>query len=116
MSSIPSTLRSSDGTWGITGGSRGMVRFGPEPRTSGSWLASTAKAIAGVAGAALAPTGLGAAAGGLAGVGNIPADAGVLLAEQVRIQREMQIVTMISNVEKSKHETEMAPVRNLRVG
>jgi hypothetical protein len=92
-----------------------MVRFGPEPRTSGNWLASTAKAIAGVASAALAPTGLGAA-GSLAGVGNIPADAGLLLAEQVRIQREMQIVTMISNVEKSKHETEMAPVRNLRVG
>jgi hypothetical protein len=116
MSSIPTTLRSSDGTWGVASGSQGMLRFGPEPRSGGSWVASATKALAGVAAAAFAPTGLGAAAGGIAGVGNIPADAGLLLAEQVRIQREMQIVTMISNVEKSKHETEMAPVRNLRVG
>lgn len=116
MSSIPSILRGVDGTWGIGGGAQGTVRFGPEPRAAGNWLTSAAKAAAGLAGAALAPTGLGAVAGGLAGVGNIPADAGVLLAEQVKIQQQMQIVTMISNVEKSKHETEMAPVRNLRVG
>ena len=116
MSSIPTTLRASDGTWGIAGGSQGTIRMAPEPRASGSWLASAAKAVAGVATSALGPTGLGGVAGGLGGIGGIPADAGLLLAEQVRIQREMQIVTMISNVEKSKHETEMAPVRNLRVG
>ena len=39
-----------------------------------------------------------------------------LLQQQIEIQRVMQIVSMASNVERSKHETEMAPIRNMRVG
>jgi hypothetical protein len=39
-----------------------------------------------------------------------------LLGMQIEIQRQMQVVSMISNVAKSQHEMEMAPVRNMRVG
>ena len=39
-----------------------------------------------------------------------------LIAAQVEIQKEMQITSMISNIEKSKHETKMTPIRNIRVG
>jgi hypothetical protein len=39
-----------------------------------------------------------------------------LLNKQLEVQKEMMMTSMISNVNKSKHETEMAPVRNIRVG
>ena len=39
-----------------------------------------------------------------------------LLQMQIEAQRELQMVSMISNVEKSKHETQMAAIRNIRVG
>ena len=39
-----------------------------------------------------------------------------LIALQLQAQMEMQQVSMISNVEKSRHETRMTPVRNIRVG
>ena len=39
-----------------------------------------------------------------------------LLQMQIEAQKELQIVSMISNVEKSKHETQMAAIRNIRVG
>jgi hypothetical protein len=43
------------------------------------------------------------------------ADFSFFIAEQQRVQREMLEVTLVSNVMKSRHETEMAPVRNVRV-
>jgi hypothetical protein len=39
-----------------------------------------------------------------------------LISTQIQVQRDMQLYTMISNLERSRHETEMAPVRNMRVG
>lgn len=39
-----------------------------------------------------------------------------LLREQVEAQRQMQVINFHSNVEKSKHETRMAPIRNIRAG
>ena len=39
-----------------------------------------------------------------------------LIEMQMDFQRQMQEVTMLSNIEKSKHESRMAPIRNIRVG
>jgi hypothetical protein len=49
-------------------------------------------------------------------VGSGGEDLTQLLNMQIQIQREMQVVSMISNIAKSQHEMEMAPVRNMRVG
>lgn len=38
-----------------------------------------------------------------------------LLNQQMEVQLAMQTTSMQSNVEKSKHETRMAPIRNIRV-
>ena len=39
-----------------------------------------------------------------------------ILATQIETQNQMQLVSLYSNIEKSKHETQMAAVRNVRVG
>lgn len=39
-----------------------------------------------------------------------------LLNQQIQIQQLMQTVSMASNIARSQHETEMAPIRNMRVG
>lgn len=39
-----------------------------------------------------------------------------LLNKQIEAQQQMQLVSMESNIEKSKHETQMAAIRNVRVG
>lgn len=46
----------------------------------------------------------------------IDGDYAELLNKQIEMQQQMQLVTMQSNIEKSRHETQMAPVRNIRVG
>lgn len=46
---------------------------------------------------------------------NIPAFGEDLLAAQIQAQIEMQQITMISNVERSKHESKMAAIRNMRL-
>ena len=52
-------------------------------------------------------------------VGNaagINAENQALINAQIEAQKQMQLVSLISNIEKSKHETQMAAVRNIRVG
>ena len=39
-----------------------------------------------------------------------------LINAQLEAQRQMQLVSLYSNIEKSKHETQMAAVRNIRAG
>jgi hypothetical protein len=39
-----------------------------------------------------------------------------LLQKQIEMQEQLQLVTMESNIEKSKHESKMAAVRNIRAG
>ncbi len=59
------------------------------------------------------------AAGGLLGGAGSVLDVGTLtslLQQQIQVQREMQVISMHSNIAKSQHEAEMAPVRNMRVG
>jgi hypothetical protein len=46
----------------------------------------------------------------------VGADYSALIGAQLQAQKEMQVVSMVSNVEKSKHETQMAAIRNIRVG
>ena len=84
------------------------MRSAPEPRSSlGSWAQTAGSAIASTA---TSLTGIGA--GLLSGGGDVTS----LLNQQIQIQQVMQTVSMISNVERSRHETEMAPIRNMRVG
>jgi len=93
--------------------SHGLGRAGsfiPEPanRRGNSFVSSllqtTAQAVGGMTGMA-----------GL-GVGGIDSQYAALLEQQMQNQMQMQLVSMVSNTEKAKHETHMAPVRNLKVG
>ena len=58
------------------------------------------------------------AAGGVAGqyISNMATTNNELIMMQIQMQQEMQKTSMISNIEKSKHETKMAPIRNIKVG
>lgn len=38
-----------------------------------------------------------------------------LIATQMEMQKEMQVTSMVSNIEKSKHESKMSAIRNIRV-
>lgn len=58
---------------------------------------------------------LGAVSGGVSGVSGIDPSYVQLLNKQIETQQQMQLVTMESNVEKSRHETLMSAIRNVRV-
>ena len=58
-----------------------------------------------------ATSALAGAAGGASSLGEYSD----LINMQIQMQQEMMTVTMVSNIEKSQHETRMAPVRNIRV-
>jgi hypothetical protein len=87
---------------GLNVGGSILARALPEPRSS---LAQWGKAAVNT-GMDAVGTLLGSGSSDLAGLINM----------QIQIQREMQMVSMISNIAKSQHEMEMAPVRNMRVG
>lgn len=38
-----------------------------------------------------------------------------LIKQQIEVQQELQATSMVSNIERSKHETNMAAIRNIRV-
>jgi hypothetical protein len=80
-----------------------LQRFAPEPSNRLGF--SVQRALGGVASFALD------AAGSFAGIDPGYVD---LINQQIMVQQQMQLVSMESNVEKSKHETMMAPIRNLR--
>jgi len=87
---------------GLNVGGSVLARALPEPRSSlAQW------------GEAVVDTGMDAVGSML---GSNSAELTQLLNMQIQIQREMQIISMASNVSKSQHETEMAPIRNMRVG
>lgn len=87
---------------GLSVGGSMLARALPEPRSSLSqW------------GQAAVNTGMGAV-GTLLGTGG--SELTDLLNMQIQIQREMQVISMASNIAKSQHEMEMAPTRNMRVG
>jgi hypothetical protein len=83
------------------------MRFPPEPRSSlGSWATS---AVSAVGGAVSSLAGVATGFGDTSEITN-------LLNQQIYIQQIMQTVSMASNIARSQHETEMAPIRNMRVG
>lgn len=81
-----------------------LGEFQPEPETT----------------ARLDFTGLLKMAGGIANnvaAGEVPgldAPYQELLNKQIEVQQQMMLMSMSSNIEKSKHETQMAAVRNIR--
>lgn len=79
-------------------------RFIPAPRTKSTFDA-VLDVMSGIAGNIAKTAGLG-----------VGGDYQGLITVQLEAQKQMMLVSMISNVEKSKHETQMAPVRNIRVG
>jgi len=91
----------------LVAGAGKLLRFIPEPKTK---LGSTFKTILDV--------GSGVFGGGMGGASTvgISQEYRDLLVYQMQVQDQMQRVSMTSNIEKSKHETQMAAVRNLRVG
>ena len=88
-------------------GSSQLVRSAPEPRSSfGSW-ASTAGSVVSSVGNSVANIAVPSM-----DIGNLTN----LLNQQMQFQQVMQKVSMASNVMRSQHEAEMAPIRNMRVG
>lgn len=107
MTTIQSISSGSDGVYGVTVGGSPMYRYAPEPRSSfGSWAQVAGSTVGSVAGAA-AGAGLGLGLG---------TDLTSLLNQQIQIQQEMQVISMQSNISRSQHEMEMAPIRNMRIG
>lgn len=92
-------------TFGAVSPDSPAVRYTPEPDGFGAKLGQI---VGGVGSAAAAVAG--GALGGLDPTNQL------LIAEQMRAQKEMMMVSLISNISKSEHETEMAAVRNVRVG
>lgn len=85
-----------------------LDRIPPSPNTSSGFdaalaYAQTIMSLAASAPQAVIPTGIGS-------------DYTKLLTQQQQMQKEMMEVSLISNIMKSKHEAQMAPVRNIRVG
>ena len=81
--------------------SQNLTRFVPEPR---SRIANTFQTVArAVTTAATGVT-----------VHSIDPEYKELLSTQMEFQKQMQLVSLTSNVEKSKHESRMAAIRNVR--
>lgn len=91
----------------ISGGAQltvgNLARFIPEPKSNLGAAFGTALSTVG---ALMSKSG-----SSLAGIEPAYAD---LINTQIEVQQQMQLVSMYSNIEKSKHETEMAAIRNIR--
>ncbi len=82
----------------------GLGKFMPEPETRlGKTFSSVMKGV------------MGAANGILGGVADIDGNYENLLSMQLQMQEQMQRVSLLSNIYKSEHETQMAAIRNIRV-
>lgn len=81
----------------------GLNRFTPEPTSS---ISKTFKSL--LAGASSAFSGT------VSNVVSIDPAYAQLIEKQMEVQQQMQLVSLHSNIEKSKHETKMAAVRNVR--
>lgn len=102
MSSVESTTN----TLGAHIDSGTLGRFIPEPASNaGRIFRGVLGGVASVAGQVLGGTASG-----------LNSEDQSLLQLQVEMQKEMQLMTMYSNIEKSRHETQMAAIRNIRVG
>jgi proteasome assembly chaperone (PAC2) family protein len=85
-------------------GSSSLVRPAPEPRsTLGSWGASVISSVGKTVADIVVPE---------LNIGSL----NEMLSKQFYIQQVMQQVTMASNLLRSQHDAEMAPIRNMRAG
>lgn len=107
MTTIQSISSSQEASYGVSVHGSRLLRYPPEPRSSfGSWAQVAGSTVGSIANTA-ANSGVGLGLG---------TDLTSLLNQQIQIQREMQVVSMQSNISRSQHEMEMAPIRNMRIG
>ena len=101
-------MASLDGTGAVGGLLAGQIvdRFIPEPKTTAGISFRGALSTVGSLAKSFMPA-------GLSGIDSPFSD---LISQQMYWQTQMQLVSLYSNVEKSKHETQMAAIRNVRVG
>lgn len=85
-------------------GSSGVLRYIPQPKSRNSGVFQKLLGAAGD----LVSKGAGAVSG-------IDPQYSELINRQMELQQQMMLVSMVSNTEKTQHDTRMAPVRNLRV-
>jgi len=83
-----------------------LLRFIPQPKTSSAF--NFQSLLSGVANIASSSLGISS--------GSLSLEYQDLLQQQLETQRQMFLMSLYSNLEKSKHETQMAAVRNIRVG
>ena len=91
----------------LNNGTSGLVRMPPQPRNRlgvnfRSILSGVATMMGGGAGAAIS--------------GTLDPTYSSLLSQQITMQQQMQLVSLHSNIEKSRHESKMAAIRNVRAG
>jgi hypothetical protein len=84
-----------------------LDRIPPSPNVSSGFDAALAFAQSILGAAVTVPQ---------AAIPGMSSDYSKLLTQQQQMQKEMMEVSLISNILKSKHEAQMAPVRNIRVG
>ena len=89
----------------------GLGRYMPEPRSRGT---NVFRAVLSGANAVL--SGISGGSGFSSGALDQNASYQDIINKQIEMQQQMQLVSMESNIEKSRHETAMAPIRNVRVG
>lgn len=99
ISGIPSA------SWARLGDSS-LLRYAPEPQSA--W-----RSVLGTAASAAGSVFQGVSGGSSLGIEPQYAS---LIQEQIHQQTQMQLVSLVSNVEKSKHETQMSAIRNVRAG
>ena len=85
-------------------GATNLLRFVPEPQSK---LASTFGQVLNA---------VGQVADTASSVVGMDPSYQALLEKQIQMQEQLQMVTMESNIEKTKHESKMSAVRNFRVG
>jgi hypothetical protein len=107
MSSAISSTSTSDGSWGVVSPGSSQLLYPPEPGNSaGTWLRAAGTAISTV-GSGVADL--------VKGVVE-PNQFESLLGLQMQLQREMQVYSMWTNISRTKHETDMTAIRNMRLG
>ena len=91
----PNVIRSA--VHAATSGARVATRYLPEPLSRGvDFLTSLARS-------------------GRLDTSAIPGDTQELINRQIELQQEMLQVTLFTNLERTRHETQMAPARNIRL-
>lgn len=84
----------------------GLLQFAPEPKSNVKIdFAGFLRSLAATAG--------GTITAGLPGLGSV-VDFQELLNKQIELQTQLQAITMQSNIERTRHESSMAALRNFR--